>query len=100
MGIFKVDKMRSDTIEVSWNSSALIGGGVWIILIEAQPINKSLPLARTKTVTTVGRASITENLKSASTYVICVSGTRSRDFVYILGEIITLPTGELLFGQV
>ena len=79
-----------------WNAGALSGGDVYSIQLEAHPKNTSLPVAITRAQASVGRASITgELLKPSTMYMVRVVDTHNRGFEYIVGEVTTLPSGEL-----
>lgn len=90
-----MNEVGSNVIGISWNPKALKNGDVYIVLMEAKPLNNSLPLARTKTYASEGKISLTNNIRPSSVYQIRVSDTHGRGFVYLLGEITTLPPGEL-----
>ena len=85
-------------IGVSWNAKALRKGRVRRIVLKAHPKNKSLPIVRKKIAALKGKAIITGALKPSSTYVIRVVDASKSGFTYTIGEITTLPLGEIPTG--
>ena len=100
IGKFELHEVGSEVIQVRWNPRALSGGDVYAIQLEAHPKNTSLPVAITRAQASAGRASITgELLKSSTVYIVRVVDTHNRGFEYTLGEVTTLPIGELSHGS-
>ena len=92
--------MGSDVIRVRWDAKALSSGDVTSIQLEAHPKNTSLPVVKTRTQASTGKASITgDRLKPSTNYVVRVADTHDRGFEYTLGEVTTLPSGELPLGS-
>ena len=93
-GKFRIEIIQSKIIGVSWDARALEQGNVTNILLVADPISDSLSPSGTWAKSATGKASITDNLKPSTTYVIHIKDTGVGRFAYTLGEITTLPLGE------
>ena len=87
---------ETEAIGVSWDANALSRRGVKRIRLEAQPLNKSLPLLKSEIDASAGEATLSDNVMPSTNYSIHVQDVGESGFEYSTSAVRTRPSGELL----
>ena len=95
LGQFEAKALSTDAIGVRWDAEALGRRGVKRIGLEAQPMNKSLPLLKSEVDASAGATTISGNVIPSTNYSIHVKDAGVGGFEYSIGEIETMPPGGL-----